>query len=239
MIAVNPVVAMNPMMLMMMASMSSGSMFGGGTPGAAPAQAAHPSMARSNSGRPKRAPNAEHTQVEIDAQIQALCRAFNIEDRIARRLNDVMLTREGTFDQDMKALWEVCETAKKPSGFLMVKIQELERGVFTGTGKLDRDLAQFSSRFRLDDRALSKLIEVLQPRQSSRREDLRDLEKHLKGAQHASNAIVTLLTQVKSSGRMPTPPRDRRDRDNDRRRSRSHSCSRSRTRSRPRSRGLR
>ena len=48
-----------------------------------------------------------------------------------------MLTREDTFDTDMKALWEarffviqrtcqVCETATKPSGFLMVKIGEME-----------------------------------------------------------------------------------------------------------------
>merc|ERR1711933_636353 len=111
---------------------------------------AQPTSAALN--RPKRAPNAEHTVVEIDPQIQALCRTFSIEDRIARRLNEVMLTREETFDEDMKALWEVCENAK-PSGFLMVKILELERGVFTGAGKLNREIASFASKFKLDDRA--------------------------------------------------------------------------------------
>merc|ERR1719510_1857419 len=134
--------------------------------------------------RPKRAPNAEHTVVEIDPQIQALCRTFSIEDRIARRLNEVMLTREETFDEDMKALWEVCENAKKPSGFLMVKILELERGVFTGAGKLDREIAAFSSKFKLDDRALSKLIEVVQPRRESMHADLRILERLLRGVQN-------------------------------------------------------
>mmetsp|Transcript_101632 Transcript_101632/g.327966 ORF Transcript_101632/g.327966 Transcript_101632/m.327966 type:complete len:149 (+) Transcript_101632:1143-1589(+) len=147
-----------------------------------------------------------------------------------------MLTREESFDQDMKALWEVCETAKKPSGFLMVKIQELERGVFTGAGKLDREIASFSSRFKLDDRALSKLIEVVQPRKDSMREDLRDLERHLRGAQNPSSAVVTLLAQLKSTGRLPSPPRDkdRKERDGEKRRSRSRSRSKSRSRSRGR-----
>jgi len=186
--------------------------------------------------RPKRAPNAEHMQPDIDPQVEALCKAFNIEHRICRRLNDVMLTREQSFDQDMKALWEVCETAKKPSGFLMVKIQELERGVFTGAGKLDRDLASFSSKHRLDDTALSKLIEVLNPRQSTKREDLRDLERHLRGATNASSAIMPLLSQLKLAGRLPSPPRDReRDRrESERQRVRSRTRSRSRSRSRSR-----
>merc|ERR1719440_142521 len=64
---------------------------------------------------------------EIDPQVAELCKTFQIEDRIRDRLNDVMMTRDGDFDVVMKALWEVCETAKKPSGYLMVKISELER----------------------------------------------------------------------------------------------------------------
>ncbi|CAK9058217.1 unnamed protein product [Durusdinium trenchii] len=62
----------------------------------------------------------------IDPQVEALCKTFGIEERIMRRLHDVMLTREATFDSDIKALWEVCENASKPSGFLMVKIGEME-----------------------------------------------------------------------------------------------------------------
>merc|ERR1719171_3095156 len=76
---------------------------------------------------------------ETDPQVMELCKTFQIEDRIRDRLNDVMMTREATFDEDLKALWQVCETAKKPSGYLMVKISELERGVFTGAAKSDND----------------------------------------------------------------------------------------------------
>merc|ERR1719253_2150878 len=108
-----------------------------------------------------RARNADQLQVEVDPQIEEMCKHFKIEDRIARRLNDIMLTREGTYEKDMKALWEVCEMAKNPAGHLMVKILELERGIFTGAGRLERDLQNFSQKYKLDDRALSKLIEVV------------------------------------------------------------------------------
>lgn len=164
----------------------------------------------------------------IDPQIEELCRRFNIEDRIARRLNDVMSTREDTFDQDMRALWEVCETAQKPSGFLMVKIQELERGVFTGSGKLDRDVSFFAKRFEIDDKALSKLISVMRQREATKRQDLDSLEKHLANTKHTSSALLKLLGDLQSTGRLPplqaAPQRPERDR----RRSRSRSRSRSR-----------
>ncbi|CAE7192895.1 CSN4, partial [Symbiodinium sp. KB8] len=75
--------------------------------------------------------------------VEALCKKFNIEDKIVRRLDDVMRTREDSFEEDLKALYEVCETAKKPSGSLMVKIGELERGCFTGAGKLDQCMLTF------------------------------------------------------------------------------------------------
>ncbi|CAJ1336330.1 unnamed protein product [Effrenium voratum] len=131
----NPMMMMNPMMGMMMNPMSSFPQEV--TPKEGLVESA-PKDKRKGRSKGKLAPNAEHCQMPIDPQVEALCKTFDIEDRIMRRLNDVMLTREATFDTDMKALWEVCENAKKPSGFLMVKIGELERGCFTGAGKLDQ-----------------------------------------------------------------------------------------------------
>ncbi|CAE7556831.1 unnamed protein product [Symbiodinium sp. CCMP2456] len=148
-----------------------------------------PKEKRKGRGKGKLAPNAEHCQMPIDPQVEALCQTFNIEDRIMRRLNDVMLTREGSFDSDMKALWEVCENAQKPSGFLMVKIGELERGCFTGAGKLDQAMLQFRNRWRLDDRALAKFVEVVHPR-DQKTEDMAQLDRLLKGAQNPSQAIM-------------------------------------------------
>merc|ERR1719443_743194 len=119
---------------------------------------------------------------ETDPQVMELCKTFQIEDRIRDRLNDVMMTREATFDEDLKALWQVCETAKKPSGYLMVKISELERGVFTGAEKSDNDLTTFAQKHKLDDRVLAKLIEVFTDRQETKRAELKEIERQMKAS---------------------------------------------------------
>lgn len=237
--AMNPMM-MNPMMAMMMGQMACPQM-------AAVAEeplkeglveSLQPKEKRKGRGKGKLAPNAEHCQMPIDPQVEALCQTFNIEDRIMRRLNDVMLTREGSFDSDMKALWEVCENAQKPSGFLMVKIGELERGCFTGAGKLDQAMLQFRNRWRLDDRALAKFVEVVHPR-DQKTEDMAQLDRLLKGAQNPSQAIMPMLNHLKSVGDLDDLIRqqrsDARDRDREKdRKARYSSKSRSRSRSRRR-----
>jgi len=189
-----------------------------------------------------------------DPRVQELCRHFQIEDRIRDRLNDVMMTREETFESDMKSLWEVCDNAKKPSGYLMVKIHELERGIFTGAAKLGNDFTTFAQRHKLDDRCLGKLIDVMQRREDTKREDMRELEKHLRGVEKPQQVLMPLLKELQLSGRVPSLPRSsgkdsnregdshkerERSRDRDReksKKSRSRSRSRSKRRSKSRSR---
>lgn len=186
-------------------------------------------------GRGKRAPNAEgYEKPEVDPQVDELCREFGIDERIRNRLNEVMMTREQTFDSDMRELWEVCRTAKRPCGFLMVKIRELEKGIFTGAGKLDRDLAAFQMKHKLDDNSLSKLLEVMQHRQATKHADLRDMEKHLRTANDPSSAVVAMCKQLGKGIALASPPRSkegRRSKSRSReRRKRSSSRSRSRRR---------
>ena len=45
----------------------------------------------------------EHTKIDVDPQIEELCKKFNIEERIMRRLNDAMVTREATYEKDPRA----------------------------------------------------------------------------------------------------------------------------------------
>jgi len=226
---------MNPMMGMMMAQMAAE---GTAKEEETPQEGLVESKPKGK-GKGKRAPNAEHCQAPIDPQVDALCKKFQIEDRIARRLNDVLLTREATFEQDMKALWDVCENAKKPSGFLMVKIGELERGCFTGAGKLDQEMLTFRNKFRLDDRALAKFVDVVHPR-DEKLEDMRQLDKLLKDEKNPSAAILPMLSHLKQNGSLRElldKNRDRgRDRDRDRARYKSKSRSGSRSRSRDRGR---
>mmetsp|Transcript_49051 Transcript_49051/g.116772 ORF Transcript_49051/g.116772 Transcript_49051/m.116772 type:complete len:244 (-) Transcript_49051:35-766(-) len=184
--------------------------------------------ARKGKGRGKRAPNAEHCLPTIHPEVEALCKKFNIEDKIVRRLDDVMRTREDSFEEDLKALYEVCETAKKPSGSLMVKIGELERGCFTGAGKLDQCMLTFRSKYKLDDRAHARFVEVCHPR-AQKLDDIKRLEKYLKGNQNPSQAILPLLTRIEKDGRLDSPERNK-DKDRDRPGGRHRSRSRSRSR---------
>ncbi|CAE7263543.1 CSN4 [Symbiodinium natans] len=55
---------------------------------------------RKGKGKGKRAPNAEHCLPTIHPEVEALCKKFNIEDKIVRRLDDVMRTREASFEED-------------------------------------------------------------------------------------------------------------------------------------------
>ncbi|CAE7345285.1 unnamed protein product [Symbiodinium natans] len=118
----------------------------------------------------------------------------------------------------------------------MVKIGELERGCFTGAGKLDQAMLQFRNRWRLDDRALAKFVEVVHPR-DQKTEDMAQLDRLLKGAANPSQAILPMLNHLKSTGDLDELIREQRssERDRDRdRKARYSSKSRSRSRSRSR-----
>ncbi|CAL1134825.1 unnamed protein product [Cladocopium goreaui] len=169
---------------------------------------------RKGKGKGKRAPNAEHCLPPIHPEVEALCKKFAIEEKIMRRLDDVMRTREDSFETDLKALYEVCESAKKPSGSLMVKIGELERGCFTGADKLDQCMLTFRSKYKLDDRALARFVEVCHPR-SQKLDDIRQMEKYLKNAPNPSQVVIPLLMRIEKEGRLPSPERTK-DKDKER-----------------------
>lgn len=219
---------MNPMMAMMAQMASMGSTSGSADEDEEEKKEEGPveQTIRKGKGKGKRAPNAEHCLPAIHPEVEALCKKFAIEEKIVRRLDDVMRTREDSFETDLKALYEVCESAKKPSGSLMVKIGELERGCFTGAGKLDQCMLTFRSKYKLDDRAHARFVEVCHPR-SQKLEDIRQLEKYLKNLPNPSQAILPLLTRIEKDGRLASPERSK-DRDKDRAGRRHESRSRSR-----------
>jgi len=188
---------------------------------------------------------------EIDPDCEELCEHFNIEDRICRRLSDVMRTRQDTFAADMAKLWEVLESARVPAGLLMVKIKEMEDGVFVGKAPLDPELKALVKRFKLDEQAKAKLADVLARRPDTRKDDIKQVEKHLATSSRPSAMTMMLLGKFKDGERLPDPdPKwepvaawssgDRhgdRDRRGDRDRSRGDRRGRSRDRDRERERG--
>merc|ERR1719436_241198 len=94
-------------------------------------------------------------------EVEELADHFGLDERITKRLDDVMRTRQDTMDGDIVTLWDILETARNPAGLLAVKIQEMQEGVFAGKTKPDKDLAGLVNKFRLDESAATKLSEVL------------------------------------------------------------------------------
>lgn len=229
---------MNPMMAMMAQMASMGSAPGSGDEeedDEKKEEGPVEQTIRKGKGKGKRAPNAEHCLPPIHPEVEALCKKFAIEEKIMRRLDDVMRTREDSFETDLKALYEVCESAKKPSGSLMVKIGELERGCFTGADKLDQCMLTFRSKYKLDDRALARFVEVCHPR-SQKLDDIRQMEKYLKNAPNPSQVVIPLLMRIEKEGRLPSPERTKDKERIGRHASRSPSRSRKKTRSKSRKR---
>mmetsp|Transcript_81286 Transcript_81286/g.230294 ORF Transcript_81286/g.230294 Transcript_81286/m.230294 type:complete len:241 (-) Transcript_81286:99-821(-) len=229
--AANPMMMANPMMACMMMNNMCGmggmaGMMGGQMPGAAPAApAAQPQQA---------APEPP----QVDPQVRELCRAFNIEDRLMKKLNDAMMRRD-TFEDDLQT---VREKLSQPRPDIGVLIRQLEQGSFVSKNSMHPDIATLVDKYQLDDRATHRLVESMYNRRSSMKEDLKHLDVRLASAERPSGLLMTLLQGLDTNGELPAPPRSlglggsyrggaERERDRERdRRERRESRSRSRRR---------
>ncbi|CAK0882569.1 unnamed protein product [Prorocentrum cordatum] len=128
----------------------------------------------------------------IDPEITELAHKFKLDERITRDLDVQMKKRQGTFEDDMKALWEILEGARNPAGLLRVKIREMEEGAFRGTATPDREVEDLAKKFSLDAQAAAKLAEVLSKR-DNRSKDLRQIAKHLELSNKPSSLVMLML----------------------------------------------
>merc|ERR1719291_1326830 len=108
-------------------------------------------------GRSNQQGQAQYESDMIDPDVQELCDYFHIEERHARRLSDIMKKRQDTFVEDIERLYDVLERANSPAGLLVVKMREMEEGIFVGKAKADKDLQAMSKKYGLDDQAEGKL----------------------------------------------------------------------------------
>eukprot|EP00747_Dinoflagellata_sp_TGD_P221905 gnl/TRDRNA2_/TRDRNA2_93679_c0_seq1.p1 gnl/TRDRNA2_/TRDRNA2_93679_c0~~gnl/TRDRNA2_/TRDRNA2_93679_c0_seq1.p1 ORF type:complete len:232 (-),score=66.71 gnl/TRDRNA2_/TRDRNA2_93679_c0_seq1:140-742(-) len=175
-------------------------------------------------------------KVEIDPRVQQLCDRFLIDASYCKKLQIVMNTRGGTFDDDIMKLTEDMSKAKdKPLHVLLVKMRELERGTFVGKDEEDPDVAAFADKYGLDDRVKHRLMATMKKRMKTKAADLADMDERLVSAKRPAGLLVRLLEGLEEKGNLPSPPRflgigkprhrdrdDEKDRaDNDRKRSRS------------------
>jgi len=187
----------------------------------------------------------------VDSEVTELAHHFKLDERITRDLDQQMKKRGGTFDDDMKALWEILEGARNPAGLLRVKIREMEDGTFRGTATPDRDVEDLAKKFGLDAQASAKLAEVLSKR-DDRKRDLRQVAKHLELSNKPSSLIMLMLKDLRAGLNVKDPEYPaavgsyahkrglkRSSRSRSRRRRRAHSSSSPSRGRRSRSRGTR
>jgi len=194
----------------------------------------------------------------IDPKVAQLCRHFTIDERVRKKLHDVMQTRGDTFDDDIDKLWEVMESAanensnQKPLGVLLIKINEMSKGTFMGMERMEQDIKDFVGKYSLDNRVANRLMKCMDERRDTRQADLEALDIRLSSAKHPAGLLVRLVEGLQETGKLPPAPRflgldkgnshasaaerqraAERERDRDRRgRDRRRSRSRSRKRSR-------
>lgn len=133
----------------------------------------------------------------IDSEVLELAHHFKLDDRITRDLDQQMKRRGPTFDDDLKALWEILEGARNPAGLLRVKIREMEEGTFRGTATPDRDVEDVARKFGLDAQASAKLAEVLSKREDRKR-DLRQIVKHVELSNKPSSLVMLMLKDLRA-----------------------------------------
>ncbi len=72
-----------------------------------------------------------------------MCEKFGVKDeRLRKRLLDVLRKerrRERLWDEDLRRLWAMLETARNPPGLLFVKVREVEDGIFRRFQPRDRE----------------------------------------------------------------------------------------------------
>jgi len=132
-----------------------------------------------------------------DPDVQELCDYFHIEERHARRLSDIMKKRQETFVEDIERLYDVLERANSPAGLLVVKMREMEEGIFVGKAKADKELKEMAKKFKLDDQAETKLADILARYDEAKRKAyILDIERHLEVSNRPSAMAMMLLKKL-------------------------------------------
>lgn len=140
----------------------------------------------------------------IEPEVTELAHHFKLDERITRDLDQQLKKRSATFDDDIRAIWEILEGARNPAGLLRVKIREMEEGTFRGTATPDRDVEEMAKRFGLDAQASAKLAEVLGKR-DDRKKDLRLIGKHLELSNKPSALVMLMLKDLRAGINIKEP----------------------------------
>lgn len=138
---------------------------------------------------------------DIDPEITELACAFGIGDPMAQRLNNIMCSkRQKTWEQDLSRLHEILKTAHSPSAMLAMKINDMEKGMFAGKCKSEKQVRELADRHRLDKTATNKLVEAIAIREAMGKDaakDLEQLDEHLQNSNAPSKLVSMKLESMR------------------------------------------
>mmetsp|Transcript_48601 Transcript_48601/g.103931 ORF Transcript_48601/g.103931 Transcript_48601/m.103931 type:complete len:358 (+) Transcript_48601:197-1270(+) len=137
-------------------------------------------------------------------EVKEIQHHFKLDDRIAKDLDVALKKRSDSFDDDVKALWEILEGARNPAGLLRVKLREMDDGSFRGGGQPAKDVEEMAKKFNLDAQAAVKLAEVL-GRREDRKKDVRQLTKHLELSNKPSSLVMLMLKDLRAGNPIKDP----------------------------------
>lgn len=144
---------------------------------------------------------AASSQKRLDPDIADLADHFNVEESLARSLDNVMQGRTDSFEADMLTLWELLERAENPSAVLSEKLGELASGTFVARSKDHGAVVKFCKKYELDETATKNLIDALAVRERDHEANIkRDLDKlavHMEHSSHPSKLISMKLKEIR------------------------------------------
>lgn len=140
------------------------------------------------------------SECATDRDVRRLGSFFRIEEEWVKRLDEVMETRKhqagDTKARDLAKLYEILDTARNPTSFLVTVIDKMESGLFTTNFKADEDIQRLVSKFKLDDETRWRLIELRVKRKERLPEDHGRLERHLQYCDDPSLTAISLIKKV-------------------------------------------
>ncbi|CAK0851585.1 unnamed protein product [Prorocentrum cordatum] len=132
---------------------------------------------------------------KMEPEVMELIDHFALSDRHARMLNEQMKKRNDTFDDDLKALYELLGKANnhaQKADLLSINIRWMAEGVFNGIETPSRAVAKAMRKFKLDGPSCCKLAEALEGR-TDPEEDMRKINTHLERSNKPSSLCMMML----------------------------------------------
>lgn len=142
----------------------------------------------------------KQNSMKMEPEVIEFAAHFDLSDRHAKALNEVLKHRNNTYDDDLGALYEVlgkCNNPAQKADLLNMNIRWMREGTFNGMYGPNLDVHAAATKYKLDAPAACKLSEALENRQDSE-DDMRKICLHLERSNRPSSLVMMFLKELKA-----------------------------------------